>query len=94
MPIRWALTRITVLGVFLLAAPARLEARDCNLNELEDALEIATGAASDCNGNGIPDACDLAPRLAFDAGRAFDGSQASGIPFPLQSEVAPRLHVP
>jgi len=31
---------------------------DCNLNGIEDAIEIANGWASDCTGNGIPDECE------------------------------------
>ena len=32
--------------------------RDCNGNGIDDADEIATGAAADSNGNGVPDDCE------------------------------------
>ena len=32
---------------------------DCNGNSVEDAVDIATAAATDCDGNRIPDTCDL-----------------------------------
>lgn len=31
---------------------------DCNANGLDDAVEIAAGAAPDCDGNGVIDSCD------------------------------------
>jgi hypothetical protein len=34
-------------------------AADCNLNGLDDSMEVAARAALDCNLNGIPDECDL-----------------------------------
>ena len=32
--------------------------RDCNLNGLEDSVEVANGTATDANGNGVPDDCE------------------------------------
>lgn len=32
---------------------------DCNFNQIEDAIDIATGESTDCNENGVPDTCDL-----------------------------------
>ncbi|MDA7668810.1 hypothetical protein N8596_00915, partial [bacterium] len=37
---------------------------DCNENGIEDADEIADGAAEDCNGNGIIDSCEIADESA------------------------------
>ncbi|MDO8631704.1 MAG: right-handed parallel beta-helix repeat-containing protein [Phycisphaerales bacterium] len=31
---------------------------DCNLNGIEDAIEIGNGSVSDCTGNGLPDECE------------------------------------
>ncbi|MCB9916299.1 MAG: hypothetical protein H6828_14320 [Planctomycetes bacterium] len=36
----------------------RLDLRDCNGNNVEDTLDIVTGAAADTNQNGIPDVCE------------------------------------
>jgi hypothetical protein len=33
---------------------------DCNLNGVDDSIDIASGGSFDCNVNGIPDECDLA----------------------------------
>ncbi|MFO0972286.1 MAG: hypothetical protein U1A27_02440 [Phycisphaerae bacterium] len=33
--------------------------KDCNGNTIDDADEIASGAAQDCNSNGIPDLCEV-----------------------------------
>lgn len=32
---------------------------DCNMNGVEDSIDIASGTSSDINGNGIPDDCEL-----------------------------------
>jgi hypothetical protein len=34
---------------------------DCNNNEIEDAVDIATGSSADANKNGIPDECEPRP---------------------------------
>ena len=38
-----------------------LRSVDCNVNGIDDALEIAAGTADDCNGNDMPDECDVPP---------------------------------
>lgn len=40
---------------------------DCNLNSIDDAVELQLGIALDCNGNGVPDACDLMTGVLVDA---------------------------
>ena len=32
---------------------------DCNSNNINDAMDIASGYSEDCNNNGVPDECDL-----------------------------------
>ncbi len=44
---------------------------DCNQNGIDDAIELASGAATDCNINGVPDDCDLNSGLLTD----FDQDQ-------------------
>ncbi|NOX59213.1 MAG: hypothetical protein GXP29_10195, partial [Planctomycetes bacterium] len=39
------------------AATDRTMASDCNLNSIEDSLDIAAGTSLDCDANGIPDEC-------------------------------------
>jgi hypothetical protein len=36
---------------------------DCNMNGVDDAIDIAEGTSQDCNGNQIPDECDVAPSV-------------------------------
>ena len=60
----------TTVGVFLLTVEGR--SQDCNLNGIQDSIEIATCPSgdltcSDCNLNGQPDECDLSERLAYAA---------------------------
>lgn len=31
---------------------------DCNINGIDDAVDLANGTSTDCNGNGIPDECE------------------------------------
>ncbi|MCH7573085.1 MAG: hypothetical protein IH891_09250, partial [Planctomycetes bacterium] len=39
---------------------------DCNINCIEDAIDISTGSSQDCNTNGIPDECDITSGLEGD----------------------------
>ncbi len=39
---------------------------DCNLNGVEDVVDIFTGFDPDCNRNGVPDSCDLASGRSCD----------------------------
>jgi len=52
------------------------EILDCNGNGLEDAAEIAFGAATDCNANGIPDVCE--PALDGDGNGIIDACEGPG----------------
>ena len=45
----------------LLFSAADVRSADCNLNKIDDAEEIASGARDDCNDNQIPDECEFAP---------------------------------
>jgi hypothetical protein len=38
-----------------------LNARDCNVNQIEDADDIAAATSEDCNLNGVPDECEFLP---------------------------------
>jgi glucose/arabinose dehydrogenase len=40
--------------------------RDCNANNVDDLLEISSGAAQDCNANFIPDSCEVQAGLVAD----------------------------
>jgi hypothetical protein len=67
--------RIVLAAVVLLtlgASVSPLLARDCNLNGVEDALDIENGTSEDCDSNGVPDACD-AIRVTF-------GNHGDGVP--------------
>ncbi len=44
-----------------LALTARAAAQDCNLNGVEDAVDVAQMLSADCDGDGVPDECQLAP---------------------------------
>ena len=46
---------ITTPGGALNSAAAR---GDCNLNGIDDAIDIANGTSEDCTGNGTPDECE------------------------------------
>jgi hypothetical protein len=46
-------------GTFNAACPP-----DCNLNGIDDALDIAMGTSNDSNGDGIPDECQSLPPSA------------------------------
>jgi hypothetical protein len=50
---------LVVLFALPLTTAGVLMAADCNDNEQDDAIDIASGASGDCNGNGVPDECDL-----------------------------------
>ena len=39
---------------------------DCNLNDVEDTVDLADGTSGDCNDNGIPDECDVAALVSPD----------------------------
>jgi FG-GAP-like repeat len=59
--------------IVLVLAWTSAHALDCNLNGVDDAADIAAGAASDCNANGALDVCDLFP-LALVESRVAAGS--------------------
>jgi hypothetical protein len=40
---------------------------DCNANNIDDTLDIASGLALDCNNNGRPDSCDLGSGIGQDS---------------------------
>jgi subtilisin family serine protease len=40
--------------------------RDCNHNNQDDAVDLASGTSHDCNSNGIPDECDTASGYSLD----------------------------
>ena len=69
--IRWTL----LLPLF--PALGGLGAADCNLNGVEDAVEIASGASADCNLNGVPDSCEFAP---LELGLVAPGISPAGKP--------------
>lgn len=39
---------------------------DCNINCIDDSVDISTGTSLDCNSNGIPDECDITSGLEGD----------------------------
>ena len=73
-PVYWSVQfRVTdPLGLEGTAVHALYPQEDCNQNGLDDAAEIASGAAADADGDGVPDACQ---RLSADVGLV---SQAQG----------------
>ncbi len=47
---------------------------DCNENNIDDAVDIATGASADNNGNGIPDDCEVLCLADIDGSGVVDVS--------------------
>ncbi|MBL6721882.1 MAG: FG-GAP repeat protein, partial [Planctomycetes bacterium] len=52
---------------------------DCNLNGIDDAVDISSGTSADCNSNGIPDECELGAGTSQVAGSVLVDSGASGV---------------
>ena len=53
---------LLILSVLLLPfVPRSGIGEDCNLNGIEDAVDVESGGSEDCNGNELPDECEDAP---------------------------------
>ena len=66
-------TAFTMANFRQAVCPDILPASDCNLNCIEDAIDIADTTSFDCNTNGIPDECDISSESSSDC-------NANGIP--------------
>ena len=67
---------------FLLVPVGALRGEDCNVNGIDDALDVSTGTSDDCNLDGIPDECDLP-----DAAKVF------GAPIPFRNKLEAAAHL-
>lgn len=47
-----------MLAAVLMMGSATAWAVDCNLNGVEDSVDVSSGTSADCNANGMPDACE------------------------------------
>ena len=54
-------------GAVVFCLSASVMAGDCNVNGVDDAVDIRDAYSEDCNGNGIPDECDVT-RLSLEFG--------------------------
>ena len=66
-------TAFTMANFRQAVCPVILPVSDCNLNCIEDAIDIADNTSVDCNANTIPDECDVSSEFSSDC-------NANGIP--------------
>ncbi len=69
---RWSLvitTPVTGGGV---------DCTDCNMNGIDDAIDISMGLSLDCNANGVPDECDIADGTSEDCDGGPVGDPGAG----------------